>query len=106
LGEFYSPDDVARKLIGIARKKGFRQVRISGSEPTVSTDHLLGVLDLIPMDLQFILETNGTLIGHDEDYAWDLARYRNLHVRVSLKGTNEEEFPDSPELNPRDLGCS
>src|SRR5512143_308931 len=35
-GEFYSPEDVARKLVGIARKKGYRQVRISGGEPTLA----------------------------------------------------------------------
>jgi len=92
LGEFYPPEEVAKRLIGIARKKGFHQVRISGSEPTVLKDHLLGVLDLIPQDIQFILETNGILIGHDDDYARELARHRNLHVRVSLKGTNNEEF--------------
>ncbi len=40
----------------------------------------------------FILETNGILIGSDPSYAKDLARFERLHVRVSLKGTNEEEF--------------
>ncbi|GLI34628.1 molybdenum cofactor biosynthesis protein MoaA [Desulforhabdus amnigena] len=92
IGEFYSPEEVARKLVGIAGKKGFHQVRISGGEPTLSKVHLLKVLDLIPKDIRFILETNGILIGHDEKYARALASYENLHVRVSLKGTNEEEF--------------
>jgi len=92
MGEFYSPDEVAHKLVGIARKKGFRQVRISGSEPTLGKEHLLKVLDLIPGDVDFILETNGILIGYDEDYARALTGHENLHVRVSLKGTNEEEF--------------
>ncbi len=91
-GAFYSPLEVARKLVGIAGKKGFHQVRISGSEPTISKEHLLKVLDLIPVSIDFILETNGILIGYDEDYAKALARHDNLHVRVSLKGTNEEEF--------------
>jgi uncharacterized Fe-S cluster-containing radical SAM superfamily protein len=40
--------------------------------------------------LQFILETNGTLI--DEEFVQGLAEFRNLHVRVSLKGTSPEEF--------------
>jgi uncharacterized Fe-S cluster-containing radical SAM superfamily protein len=31
-GEFYSPEDVARRLVGIARKKGYRQLRISGGD--------------------------------------------------------------------------
>jgi len=62
MGDLYSPEEVARKLVGIARKKGFQQVRNSGSEPTISRAHLLRVLDLIPKDLQFIIETNGIRI--------------------------------------------
>lgn len=91
-GKFYSPEEVAHNLTGIARKKRFGQVRISGNEPTICRVHLLQVLNLIPSDLHFILETNGILIGADPSYATDLARFPNLHVRVSLKGTNEEEF--------------
>ena len=91
-GEFMSPGDVARRLTGIARKKGFRQVRISGNEPTLARAHLIKVLELLPSDLQFILETNGILIGHDRTYAEELARFPHLYVRVSLKGTDEKEF--------------
>lgn len=91
-GRFYSPHDVATKLTGIARKKRFRQVRISGNEPTIAREHLIKVLELIPPDIQFILETNGIMIGHDKTYAEELARFDNLYVRISLKGTNEEEF--------------
>jgi uncharacterized Fe-S cluster-containing radical SAM superfamily protein len=92
LGVFHRPEDVARKLVGIARKKGYRQVRISGGEPTLAKERLLKVLDLIPMDFRFTLETNGILIGHDDDYARALSRYGNVYVRVSLKGTTEEKF--------------
>lgn len=91
-GRFYSPQEVAANLTGIARKKGFRQVRISGNEPTIGREHLFKVLECIPRDLLFILETNGILIGSDKTYATELARYENLYVRVSLKGCNEEEF--------------
>lgn len=91
-GRFYAPAEVAEKLIGIARKKGFEQVRISGNEPTLCREHLIQVLELIPEDLLFILETNGILIGADESYARDLARFKNLYVRLSLKGATEEEF--------------
>lgn len=91
-GRFYTPLEVAEKLIGIARKRGFDKVRISGNEPTLCRGHLLRVLELIPEDLLFILETNGILIGADETYARDLARFRNLYVRLSLKGATEEEF--------------
>jgi uncharacterized Fe-S cluster-containing radical SAM superfamily protein len=91
-GQFYSPKQVAEKLTSIALKKGFHQVRISGNEPTITKDHLLKVLENIPAHFQFVLETNGILLGHDQSYAKDLARFPNLYVRVSFKGTNEEEF--------------
>ena len=104
LGELYSPEEVARKLTGIAGKKGFQQVRMSGSEPTICKEHLLRVLDRIPGDIDFILETNGILIGYDEDYAKALAGYENLHVRVSLKGTNEEEFSRLTGAEPIGFG--
>ncbi len=91
-GNFYSPGEVADRLIGIAKKKGFSQLRISGNEPTICREHLLGVLELIPEKYAFILETNGILIGSDPTYAEELSRFPNLYVRVSLKGTCEEEF--------------
>ena len=43
-------------------------------------------------DFRFILETNGILIGHEKDYAEELSSFNNLHVRVSIKGTTEDEF--------------
>ncbi len=91
-GEFHTPKEVADRLVAIARKKGFDRVRLSGHEPTICREHLLGVLDHIPADLLFILETNGILIGSDATYAEELSRFANLYVRVSLKGAGEEEF--------------
>lgn len=91
-GQFFSPREVAGRLMNIIRKKKFRRVRISGNEPTLAREHLLKVLELIPKDILFILETNGILIGNDRTYADDLAAFGNVHVRVSLKGCNEEEF--------------
>ncbi len=101
LGRFYSPAEVAGKLVGIARKKGFKRLRISGNEPTLARDHLLGVLGKIPPGYQFILETNGILIGDDPSYARDLSRFPFLCVRVSLKGTSEEEFSRLTGADPR-----
>jgi uncharacterized Fe-S cluster-containing radical SAM superfamily protein len=91
-GGFFTPKEVAERLITIARKKGYDRVRLSGHEPTICQEHLMGVLDNIPADLLFILETNGILIGHDAAYAGQLARFANLYVRVSLKGASEDEF--------------
>jgi uncharacterized Fe-S cluster-containing radical SAM superfamily protein len=83
---------VSAKLTNIALKKGFHQIRISGNEPTIARVHLIKVLELLPQNLLFILETNGILLGHDASYAEELARFANLYVRVSLKGCNEAEF--------------
>ncbi len=103
-GRFYSPRAVAERLTAIARRRGYSQVRISGNEPTICRPHLLGVLGAIPEDLLFILETNGILIGHDEGYARALAAFPNLYVRVSLKGTNEEEFSRLTGAIPEGFG--
>ncbi len=91
-GEFYTPEQVASKLVSIAEKAGFSRIRISGNEPTINKEHLLKVIKLIPQNLLFILETNGILIGHDEGYAKDFEEFKNLHVRVSLKGSDPKEF--------------
>jgi uncharacterized Fe-S cluster-containing radical SAM superfamily protein len=92
VGRFYSPEEVVRNLLSIARKKGFQRIRISGNEPTLHRPHLLKVLRLIPEEIHFILETNGILIGEDPSYAEDLSRFNNLYVRVSLKGACPEDF--------------
>lgn len=92
IGRFYSPEEVAKNLISIAKKKGFSQIRISGNEPTINRNHLLKLLSIIPKEYQFILETNGILIGHDNSYAKDLSQFPNLFVRVSLKGASRSDF--------------
>ena len=104
VGSFYTPRDVARRLIGIAKAKKLTQLRISGNEPTLCREHLLRVLELIPEEYLFILETNGILIGEDETYARDLAQFPNLHVRVSLKGACEEEFSRLTGAQPAAFG--
>ena len=91
-GRLYSPGQVSARLTGIALKKGFQHVRISGNEPTIAREHLIKVIELLPKNLLFILETNGILLGHDASYAEDLTKFDNLFVRVSLKGCNAAEF--------------
>ncbi len=91
-GKLYGPGQVANRIETIARKHGFQRARLSGNEPTLGREHLLGLLSRMPRDIGFILETNGILIGNDRSYAEDLAAVDNLHVRVSIKGCNEDEF--------------
>ena len=103
-GRMCSADEVASNLVAIAKRKGFRQIRISGNEPTIAKGHLLRVLELIPREYVFILETNGILIGNDETYAANLSKFPNLHVRVSLKGASEEEFSKLTGAGPEGFG--
>lgn len=105
IGAFYTAKEVADKLVRIAETKEYNQIRISGGEPTIGKKHLLSVLQNIPGDYSFILETNGILLGHDEDYVKELSEFKNLYVRVSLKSCTPQEFskltgakPDAFEL--------
>ena len=110
-GEFYSAEQSFSRLDRIARSKGYRQLRLSGQEPTIGREHLLSLLKLVDKSPHvFILETNGILIGGDPDYAAALADFERSGVRVSLKGASAEEFsmltgakPEGFELQIRAL---
>jgi len=91
-GEFYSTQQVANKLHEMARKKGYNRVRVSGGEPTIGRKHLITLLENIRPEFLFILETNGILLGVDKTYVEELSQFKNLHIRVCLKGSIPEEF--------------
>ena len=92
-GDFYTSYDVFRRIRNIASRRGYRFVRVSGGEPTLCRKHLIKLLNYFSNTRYiFILETNGILIGYYDDYAKQLSKYRNLVVRVSLKGTSPDEF--------------
>jgi uncharacterized Fe-S cluster-containing radical SAM superfamily protein len=88
----YTPHEVAHRIVSITEKHHFYQARLSGNEPTLARAHLISLLQLLPREISFILETNGILIGNDAGYACELAAFPNLHVRVSVKGCTEDEF--------------
>jgi len=51
------------------------------------------LLELVDQtNYNFILETNGILIGYDSGYAKKLSKFKRVHVRVSIKGTTNEEY--------------
>jgi uncharacterized Fe-S cluster-containing radical SAM superfamily protein len=85
-GNFHSPKEVSEKLI----KMNLPLVRVSGGEPTICKDHLIKLINLIPKNISFILETNGVLL--DETFIKELSNFENLYVRVSLKGVDEATF--------------
>ncbi|MEM5853288.1 MAG: radical SAM protein [Candidatus Aenigmatarchaeota archaeon] len=90
IGDFFSSREVVSRLLNIAEKFGFELMRITGNEPTISKEHLISVLEKIPPNFTFILETNGILL--DEGFVEKLEKFDNLHVRVSIKGCDEGEF--------------
>ncbi|MCW4032668.1 MAG: radical SAM protein [Candidatus Bathyarchaeota archaeon] len=93
IGKFYSSIDATDRLLKLLNKSEKGQLRLSGGEPTIGRKHLLELLDNFRgRGYRFVLETNGVLLGHDRSYAEDLSKYDFLHVRVSLKGCNENEF--------------
>ena len=57
-------------------KQGYKQLRMTGNEPTIGKDHLFGILrEVDKTSLLFILETNGILIGHDRHYSEQLSAF-------------------------------
>lgn len=93
VGKFYTPDRIANSLVVLARKRRLNQLRVSGGEPTIGKSHLLQLLNKLQgKGYHFILETNGIPIARNENYAKELSKYNFIHVRVSLKGCNEQEF--------------
>jgi len=94
IGKFYSPGYIFTKLDKCASRKRYRQLRVSGNEPTIGREHLIKLLELVEESGKylFILETNGILIGYDKSYAKDLSKFECVHVRVSIKGCTPQEF--------------
>lgn len=93
-GEFLAPPQAFQRLLRVAERRRLAQVRLSGGEPTIGRTHLLNVLSEVEKErrFRFILETNGILLGADPSYCTDLAAFRCLHVRISLKGSCENDF--------------
>ncbi|MFQ5906473.1 MAG: radical SAM protein [bacterium] len=91
MGEFYEPGEVYDRLLCCARREGYSLMRVSGNEPALAREHLLGLLAAVDSSrYRFILETNG--IHLNQGFARSLSEFGCLHVRVSLKGASEEEF--------------
>ena len=92
-GQFYTPQEVFEGLAVNARKHGHKTISASASEGTLGRQHLFELLDLVEgSEFVYILETNGMTLGDDATVAKSLTKYKNLHVRVSIKGCNPAEF--------------
>jgi len=92
-GRFYTPQQVFDALTKSAKRHGHKLISASASEGTLGREHLFELLTLVDQSPYiFVLETNGMTLGADAEFARQLARFRNLHVRVSIKGTNPDEY--------------
>ncbi|HEX67660.1 MAG TPA: radical SAM protein [bacterium] len=92
-GFFCSPEKVSTYLLLNARRSKVKKLRISGGEPTLLFHHLLKILVLLrEEDYLFILETNGILLGENEDLVKELVPFPNLYVRVSIKAGTPSSF--------------
>lgn len=93
-GELLSPKHAFDRIYQVVKKEGLDQMRISDGEPTIGKQHLLGLLELVERSdiRKFILETNGILFGYDNDYVKRLAKYKKVHIRVSIKAGTPEDF--------------
>ena len=92
-GHFFTPQEVFDGLASSARRYGHTLISASASEGTIGLDHLFELLDLVEeSEFIYILETNGLTIGADSSIADRLAKYKRVHVRVSIKGASEDEF--------------
>ncbi len=92
-GVMLSPEGAVSKLARIALRRGYRQVRLSGGEPTLTRDHLIRLAKLCTSrGFRFVLETNGILLGHSREYAEEVAEIEGIVVRVSFKGVTPQEF--------------
>ena len=100
-GKFYSPEEVFNALDQGAKRYGHKLISASASEGTLGRQHLFELLDLVEnSDYVYILETNGMTLGNDRMFAEQLAHYKNLHVRVSIKGTSQEEYHELTDAIP------
>jgi uncharacterized Fe-S cluster-containing radical SAM superfamily protein len=94
---FYSPRDVASKLMNVADARSLGLFRVTGSEPILgerSFDHLVQLIRILSRfrpDSRFILETNGFYLGANPEITRHL-RIPGLKVRVGLKGIDEKSF--------------
>ena len=100
-GKFYTPQQVFNALAKGAKRYGHKLISASASEGTLGRQHLFELLDLVEeSEYIYILETNGMTLGDDKAFAEKLAPYKNLHVRVSIKGTSQEEYHELTDAIP------
>ncbi|MEW6161883.1 MAG: radical SAM protein [Nitrospirota bacterium] len=96
--EFCSSEQVVRRLLDICKRRDFNKVRLSGAEPILgekSFEHIIKIIEGVLSEkptLDFILETNGFILGYRPNLAQRLSPFKRLFVRISVKGWDEQSF--------------
>jgi uncharacterized Fe-S cluster-containing radical SAM superfamily protein len=92
---FHSPGDVAAKLRSIAKGKSCSQYRLSGAEPFLgkaSARHVAQVIESLDGYNQFVIETNGFMLGLEPSIVDAFKDYDNIFWRVTIKGHDASTF--------------
>jgi uncharacterized Fe-S cluster-containing radical SAM superfamily protein len=92
-GEFFSPSEVAGKLLRLSESRDCHQFRISGAEPILGEASAMHLADVIKrVDDNFIIETNGVMLGADPQLVDILESLPNIHVRLCIKAHDGTAF--------------
>jgi uncharacterized Fe-S cluster-containing radical SAM superfamily protein len=93
-GDLCSPAEVISKLRMEANRTGIQCFRVSGAEPILgerSVSHLAEVLSAFPG--QFIVETNGIMLGFKPDFI-RLLLLHHPYIRLTIKADSPERFQE------------
>ena len=89
-GKFYTSQEVFDGLAKSARKHGHKIISASASEGTIGRQHLMELLDLVEKsEFVYVLETNGMILGNDQEYARALAKYTKLCLLYTSDAADE-----------------
>ena len=92
-GDYYSPSEVAGKLMELAESHDCYQFRISGAEPILGKVTAVHLADIIKrLDGNFIIETNGVMLGADPSLVEILEALPDIHVRLCIKAHGGFDF--------------
>ena len=89
---YLEPREVSKKLQDMGKSRSCNKFRISGCEPFLgkaSTQHLAAIIKSMPSG-NFIIESNGLMLGYNPALIGHLVDLDNVQVRIAVKGDNPE----------------
>lgn len=91
---YLTPRVVARRFKAMGKNHSCNKFRISGCEPFLgeaSTQHLAAIIKSMPSS-NFIVESNGLMLGFNPALIGHLSRLDNVLIRVAVKADNPKTF--------------